>query len=126
MKKHLVLLPVLCASVGMMLLTGCKDKPSKVTKKYVEAVMNGDEPTARKYVDGKTMEGKTKEWVKTAKRNKALKNAKFGNAVTNEDGTVTVEVTYEETRYITMENIDGKWKVINSTLPELEEIDFTK
>ena len=45
MKK--VLLPVLFASAGLMLLTGCKDSPAAVTKKFVKACQDGNEVAAK-------------------------------------------------------------------------------
>lgn len=109
MKK--VLLPVLFASAGLMLLTGCKDSPSDVTKKYVKACKESDEVTARKYVSGKEMEADAAKQAAENTGFRNLKNAKFGNVVFTDVDKATVEMTYEVTQKVELKKTNGQWKV---------------
>ena len=115
MKKHSVLLPVLFASAGLMLLTRCKDSPAKVTKKYVSATREGDEAAALALVSGKNMKAAAKKAAASGLQGKAIKNAKFGNPVI-EDDEATVDMTYEVTTKVRLKKIEGKWKVVGVDL----------
>ena len=115
MKKHSVLLPVVFASAGLMLLTGCKDSPAKITKKFVEATQEGDEKAALELVSGKAMREQARSQARAGLRTKALKNAKFGNPII-EDDEATVDVTYEVTGKVRLKKIDGKWKIVDVDL----------
>jgi phosphoribosylformylglycinamidine (FGAM) synthase PurS component len=108
MKK--VLLPVLFASAGLMLLTGCKDSPATVTKKYVKACQNGDTNAAFKCVSGKDIKRDARREAESGQNIKAIKNAKFSNPVI-EDDTATVDMTYEVTTKVELEKVNGEWKV---------------
>ena len=114
MKRHSVLLPVLCASAGLMLLTGCSDSPNKVVKKYIEAVEKGDDKTAVSLVTGDKMKEKAEEAVARTKGRQAEKNAKFSNPVITDD-IATVDVTTVSVSKMYLKKIDGKWKVVSDS-----------
>lgn len=114
MKK--VLLPVLFASAGLMLLTGCKDSPKKVVQKYVEATNNGDEATALSLVDGRDRKKAATDEAAAGRTAMAFRKAKFGKARI-QDNEAWVPVTYEVTGLVHLKMVDGKWKVIDITTP---------
>ena len=115
MKK--VLLPVLFASAGLMLLAGCKDSPATVTKKYVKACQDGDANAAIKCVSGKDMTEAAIEEANGGKTVKAIKNAKFSNAIINSDGDkATVDMTFEVTKKVQLEKVNGEWKITSVRL----------
>ena len=109
MKK--VLLPVLFASAGLMLLTGCKDSPKKVVQKYVDAANDGDEAAALALVDGRTMKSTAKSAAGTGRTASAFRKAKFGKARI-QDNEAWVPMTYEITGEVQLKMVDGKWKVV--------------
>lgn len=108
MKK--VLLPVLFASAGLMLLTGCKDKPADVTKKFIKACDDGDELAARELVSSKDMREVAHEEAMEGRRRKAIRNAKFSDPIIKDDKAIVL-VTYEDYAFVNLEKVDGKWKV---------------
>ena len=115
MKKHSVLLPVLFASAGLMLLTGCKDSPAKVTKKYISATRDGNEAAALALVSGKNMKAAARKAAASGRQGKAIKSAKFSNPII-EDDEATVDMTYEVTTKVRLKKVEGKWKVVGVDL----------
>ena len=103
-------MPVLFASAGLMLLTGCKDSPVAVTKKYVKACQEGDEIAAGNLVSGKKMRAVARDAVMTGRKRKAMRNAKFSDPIVKDDKAIVL-ITYEDYAYVNLEKIDGKWKV---------------
>ena len=110
MKK--VLLPVLFASVGMLLLAGCKPSPKKVVQNYVKASLDGDEAAVLALVDGKDMKKEAVSEANGGKSFNALRNAKFGKARI-QDNEAWVPMTYEVSGEVHLKMIDGKWKVVD-------------
>ena len=108
MKK--VMLPVLFASAGLMLLTGCKDSPAAVTKKFIKACENGDELAAREMVSSKEMRAVAHNAALEGRRQKARRNAKFSDPIIKDDKAVVL-VSYEDYAFVNLEKVDGKWKV---------------
>ena len=104
-------MPVLFASAGLMLLTGCKDSPAAVTKKYIKACNEGDEIAARKLVSSKDMKADAREKAKNGRKEKAIRNAKFSDPIIKDDKAVVLR-TYETYDFVNLEKIEGKWKVV--------------
>ena len=115
MKK--VLLPVLFASAGLMLLTGCKDSPAAVTKKFMKACQNGDELAARKLVSGKEMKAFAQAGALKGRESRAIRNAKFSDPIVKDDKAIVMR-TYETYDFVNLEKIDGKWKVTGVGKPQ--------
>ena len=115
MKK--VLLPVLFASAGLMLLTGCKDSPAAVTKKFVKACQDGNEVAARKLVSGKEMKSVAQYGALRGRKARAIRNAKFSDPIVKDDKAIVLR-TYETYDFVNLEKIDGKWKVTSVGRPQ--------
>lgn len=108
MKK--VLLPVLFASAGLLLLTGCKKGPAEVTKQFIKACDDGNEVAARELVSSKDMREVAHEGALEGRRLKAIQNAKFSDPIIKDDKAVVL-MTYEAYSFVNLEKVDGKWKV---------------
>lgn len=114
MKSNLKLFSVLFSAAFLMLLTGCKDNPTDVAKKWHSAAFKGDLGKAMQYTSGDTMEKRTKELVEMVK---AQKSISFSDAKIDGD-TATVRVTTKQndvrmTREFKLAKVDGKWKIIS-------------
>lgn len=115
MKK--VLLPVLFASAGLLLLTGCKDSPATVSKKFIRAIEDGDELAARKLVSGNEMKVVAQSGAVGGRKSRAIRNAKFSNPIIKDDKAIVLR-TYETYDFVNLEKIDGKWKVTSIGAPQ--------
>lgn len=113
MKSNLKLFSVLFSAAFLMLLTGCKETPTDVAKKWHAATYkDGDVGEALKYTSGATMETKTKAAVTALK---SAKSVSFGDAKVDGD-TATVRVTMKvgedrKTKEYKLVKVDGKWLI---------------
>ena len=115
MKSNLKLFSVLFSAAFLMLLTGCKDNPTDVAKKWHAATFkDGDVGEAMKYVSGTSMEDTTKKAIAELK---AAKSTSFGDAKVDGD-TATVRVTTKQgedrkTKEFKLAKTEGKWLIIS-------------
>ena len=116
MKSNLKLFSVLFVAAFAMLLTGCKETPVDVAKKWhAAAYKDGDKGKAMEFVSGEKMAKMTQSIVEGVKTEKSYA---FGDAKLDGD-TATVRVTYKEggekVKFdYELEKEDGRW-VISKT-----------
>lgn len=113
MKSNLKLFSVLFVAAFAMLLTGCKDSPVSVAKKWHSAaIKDGDKGKALDCVSGAKMESMTKALVEAVKSENSYA---FGDAKIDGD-TATVKVTYkkgdDKVKFdYELEKEDGRWLI---------------
>ena len=126
--KIRTLLMVLCAVVGVTLLSGCSNNPEGVVKAWHKAILKGDKAAADKLVTGKGAKEINKETIKEIKelrkvakkgeddtasdKLKDLEKFKVGKADIDEK-EAEVPVTYGEDNEKTfkLKKTDDGWKI---------------
>lgn len=127
MKKHSLLLTVLCAVVSLAFLTGCGNNPTAVTRKWMKAIAKGDKETANQLVTGRGSKDINKAWIKRLKEaRKAAKKDNDDNAAVLvssfediqldrpdiDENTATIDAILGEREYeFTLKKINGTWKL---------------
>ena len=117
MKKHSLLLTVLCAVVSLAFLTGCGNNPTAVTRKWMKAIAKGDKETANQLVTGRGSKDINKAWIKRLKDdNAAVLVSSFEDIQLDrpdiDENTATIDAILGEREYeFTLKKINGTWKL---------------
>lgn len=101
---------------GALLLTGCSDSPSDVTKKTLKAIVNNDKKALEKYCTPEIVARETKTKTMTKEEQEWVSKIKIVKEEINGDkATVTVSLMVGNTEHkskVYLEKINGKWIIV--------------
>ncbi len=112
MKKFLTVLFVVAS---LLIMTGCADSPKDVTKKWLQAISEGNLEEANKYsaanvqlVNTFLIAGVNNDPSAKAKMQEGLRQSSIRQEITGDTALVYIDGNNEP---ITLKKIDGEWKV---------------